>query len=334
LDNAGELTSKKFNQFLATKDIHHEMAVPYEHHQNGAVERTNRLLLGMARTSLIHAKLPQSLWMLALKHSAFIFNRVVHAGAVKTPYEICIGKAPSLNMIRVFGCRAYLHDTKFVSWASPMIHFGILDDSHGWLLWTPGGKQVQRGASVIFHEDDFPSKEGDVKLMDVVLNSIQISGLGDFSQLREFDLQDALILSISFVLSFASDATETYSQAVASDHSSEWLEACNVKVGMMNQLEVWFEVPRMDANEVLNCRWVFAVKRSQEGKILQFKAHIVAQGFQQVHGVNVGKTFAPTPTFLLLCFLLAMASRLAWPVASFDVRSAFLHSNIDHNVYI
>jgi hypothetical protein len=40
-NNAGELTSKKFNQFLASKDIQHKMSVPYEHHQNGLVERTN-----------------------------------------------------------------------------------------------------------------------------------------------------------------------------------------------------------------------------------------------------------------------------------------------------
>jgi hypothetical protein len=73
-DNAGELTSKKFNQFLESKKIHHEMSVPYEHHQNGAVEWTNRSLLDMARTSLLHAKLPQSLWMLALKHAAFFLT--------------------------------------------------------------------------------------------------------------------------------------------------------------------------------------------------------------------------------------------------------------------
>jgi hypothetical protein len=60
----------------------------------------------------------------------------------------------------------------------------------------------------------------------------------------------------------------------------------------------------------------------------------VAQGFKQVHGVNVSKNFAPTPTFSSLRLLLAMASRFKWPVASFDVKSAFLHSDINHNIYI
>jgi hypothetical protein len=50
--------------------------------------------------------------------------------------------------------------------------------------------------------------------------------------------------------------------------------------------------------------------------------------------VNVEETFAPTPTFSSLRVLLEMASRFSWPVALFDVKSAFLHSDIDHKIFI
>jgi hypothetical protein len=212
-ENAGELTSKKFNQFLASKNIHHGMSVLYKHHQNGAVERTNRSLLDMARTSLLHAKLPQSLRMLALKHTAFVFNRVVHSGSSKTPYKLCLEKIPSLDMLQVFGCRAYLHDAnykkQFVQRETPLIHVGVSEESHGWLLWETVTKNIQRGASVIFHEDDFPSEASDVKSVEAIISSIQVKGLGDFSQLREFGVQDACISSISAVSSFMSDAPDT-----------------------------------------------------------------------------------------------------------------------------
>jgi hypothetical protein len=121
---------------------------------------------------------------------------------------------------------------------------------------------------------------------------------------------------------------------MTSPDSSEWLSACDAEISMMLQLRVWDEVPRTPDQEILTCRWVFALKRNQEGKIVKYKARIVAQGFKQVHGVNVTETFAPTPTFSSLRFLLAMASRFRWPVASFDVKSAFLHSDINHNIYI
>jgi hypothetical protein len=151
--------------------------------------------------------------MLSLKHAAFVFNRVVHAGSTKTPYEICIEKNPSLDMVRVFGCWAYLHDAnykkQFVARATPMIHVGISKDSHGWLLWEVGSKNVQRGASVIFHEDNLPLQTLDAKSFEAMVNSIQVRGLGNFVQLKEFVVQDAFISSISSVSSYMSNAKDT-----------------------------------------------------------------------------------------------------------------------------
>ncbi|KAI7962876.1 hypothetical protein MJO28_000970 [Puccinia striiformis f. sp. tritici] len=338
LDNGGEFTSNKFNLFLQKLHIRHELSVPYEHHQNGNVERTNRTLLDMARTFLIHAGLPDSLWFLALKQAAFIFNRILHVDDFKTPYELALGKTPSLDMVRVFGCRAYMHDLnypkQFVPRATPMIHVGISDVSHGWLLWNPTTNKLERSASVRFHEDDLPSQLKDPASLKSVLSSIHVSTLGDFSQIKEFEIQDACLSSAMSLSPFMSDAPNTYQQALRSELRLEWMKACDAEIEMMISLHVWEEVPFSDDMEILNCRWVFALKRDQEGEIVKYKARIVAQGFRQVHGVNVGETFAPTPTFASLRILIAIASRFKWPIASFDVKSAFLHSNIDYDVYI
>ncbi|KAI7936927.1 hypothetical protein MJO28_015826 [Puccinia striiformis f. sp. tritici] len=337
-DNGGEFISNKFNLFLQKLHIRHEMSVPYKHHQNGNVERTNRTLLDMARTFLIHAKLPNSLWLLALRQAAFIFNRILHVDDFKTPYELSLGKTPSLDMVRIFGCRAYMHDLnypkQFVTRSTPLIHVGISEVSHGWILWDPVTNKLERSASVRFHEDDLPSPVPGVKSLEAVLSSIQVSMLGDFTQIKEFEVQDACLSSAVSLSPFLSDAPNTYHQAVRSELKVEWMAACDAEIEMMVNLRVWEEVPFSDDLEILNCRWVFALKRDQEGEIVKFKARIVAQGFRQVHGVNVGETFAPTPTFSSLRILLAMASRFKWPVASFDVKSAFLHSDINHDVYI
>jgi hypothetical protein len=112
------------------------------------------------------------------------------------------------------------------------------------------------------------------------------------------------------------------------------MDTCQAEIDMMINLHVWDDVPLAPNTEILTCRWVFALKCSQEVVIIKFKAQIVAQGLKQVHGVNVGETFAPTPTFLSLRLILAMVSYFKWPVGSFDVKSAFLHSNIDHDIFI
>ncbi|KAI7958341.1 hypothetical protein MJO29_006558 [Puccinia striiformis f. sp. tritici] len=287
------------------------MSVPYEHHQNGNIERTNRTLLDMARTFLVHAKLPNSLWLHALKQAVFIFNRILHVDDVKTPYELSLDKTPSLDMVKVFGCRAYMHDLnypkQFVARSTPMIHVGISDVSNGWLLWDPTTNKIERSASVKFHEDNLPSNLTKPGTLEAVLNSIQVSTLGDFSQNKEFEIQDACLSSAVSLSPFMSDAPNTYHQALRSELSVEWMKACGVEIEMMVNLRVWEEVPFSEDLEILNCWWVFALKR---------------------------ETFAPTPTFSSLRILLAMASRFKWPVASFNIKSAFLHSDIDYDVYI
>jgi hypothetical protein len=67
----------------------------------------------MARTFMVLARLPGTLWPLAMKQVTFIFNRIVHDGAKKTPYELCMGTQPSLDMVRVFGCQAYFHNINY-----------------------------------------------------------------------------------------------------------------------------------------------------------------------------------------------------------------------------
>ncbi|KAI7935621.1 hypothetical protein MJO28_016492 [Puccinia striiformis f. sp. tritici] len=190
------------------------MSVPYEHHQNGNVKRTNWTLLDMARTFLVHAKLPDSLWFLALKQAAFIFNRILHVDDFKTPYELALDKVPSLEIVKVFGCRAYMHDLnypkQFVPQSKSLIHVGISDVSNGWLLWDPVTNKIERSASVKFHEDELPFQLGKAANLEAVLNSIQVSTLGDFSQIKEMELQDAFLSSAVSLSPYMSDAPNTY----------------------------------------------------------------------------------------------------------------------------
>ncbi|MBW0537606.1 hypothetical protein O181_077321 [Austropuccinia psidii MF-1] len=60
-DNGTEFKNNIFSDFLKEKDINHEFSMPYEHHQNGQIERTNRTISEMERTSLITANLPGNL---------------------------------------------------------------------------------------------------------------------------------------------------------------------------------------------------------------------------------------------------------------------------------
>jgi hypothetical protein len=44
---------------------------------------------------------------------------------------------------------------------------------------------------------------------------------------------------------------------------------------------------------VIGIKWVFKNKQGEDGEVVRNKAHLVTQGFNQVEGLDFGKTFAP-----------------------------------------
>ena len=83
-----------------------QYSMPGEPEQNGVIERRNRTLMDMMRSMLRYYNLPFVLWMETLKIVAHILNRVPSKLVPKTPYELWIGRKPTLNYLRVWGYAA------------------------------------------------------------------------------------------------------------------------------------------------------------------------------------------------------------------------------------
>jgi hypothetical protein len=63
------------------------------------------------------------------------------------------------------------------------------------------------------------------------------------------------------------------------------------------------------------------------------KAHIVAQGFSQVEGLDFGETFAPVARLEAIRILLAFAASKGFKLYQMDMKSAFLNGVIHEVVY-
>ena len=66
----------------------------------------------MVRSMICHSNLPESLWGVALKTTAYILNRVPTKAVAKTPYELWVGRKPSLKHFHVWGCLAEVRPYK------------------------------------------------------------------------------------------------------------------------------------------------------------------------------------------------------------------------------
>jgi hypothetical protein len=62
--------------------------------------------MDMVRSMLSYSDLPVKLWMEALKTAVHILNWVPNKSVPKTPYELWIGRKPSLRHLCVWGYHA------------------------------------------------------------------------------------------------------------------------------------------------------------------------------------------------------------------------------------
>ncbi|GJV89030.1 putative ribonuclease H-like domain-containing protein [Tanacetum coccineum] len=98
-----EFKNKEMNKFCEKKGIKREFSVARTPQQNGVAKRKNRTLA--TRTMLADSKLPTTFWAEAVNTACYVQNRVlVIKPHNKTPYELFLGRKPSLSFTRPFGC--------------------------------------------------------------------------------------------------------------------------------------------------------------------------------------------------------------------------------------
>jgi hypothetical protein len=126
----------------------------------------------------------------------------------------------------------------------------------------------------------------------------------------------------------------TLTAAMTCPDASKWAAACLEELAGLHAMHTWELVDRPAHCNVLPLKWVFKLKRHQDGSLDRYKARLCVKGFKQRAGVDYEEIFAPVASASTFRALMAAVAVHSWHVRQVDFKQAFLNGELQETVYV
>ena len=124
----------------------------------------------------------------------------------------------------------------------------------------------------------------------------------------------------------------TFEEAMASPQKEEWLRAIKEELDHMETMQVWTMVDLPPNKKCIDSKWIFKIKKDQNGNIDRYKCRLVLRGFSQREGKEI---YAPVTRWESIRTILNIIAREKLTAYQMDVRCAFLNAELtDYELYM
>ena len=160
-DNAPELNSNDFNNFLRSRGIRHQLIAPGTPTENAIAERAVDVLTELTRCLLLESSLPPEFWEFALQFATYVHNVTPCRSLPQnsSPMIRWKGQLPSYQHHRTFGSICFVHDGKragrfkFQPSAKTALFLGYAPRRGGYIVWPLQENKIIISRNVTFDEE-------------------------------------------------------------------------------------------------------------------------------------------------------------------------------------
>jgi histone deacetylase 1/2 len=93
---------------------------------------------------------------------------------------------------------------------------------------------------------------------------------------------------------------------------SRWKAAMDEEYNALLTNQTWHFVPSTRGQNVIDCKWVYKVKRKADGTIDRYKERLVAKGFKQQYIIDYEATFSHVVKSATIRVVLSLAVLRGW----------------------
>ncbi|WP_222927389.1 reverse transcriptase domain-containing protein, partial [Xylella fastidiosa] len=141
--------------------------------------------------------------------------------------------------------------------------------------------------------------------------------------------------ALSVVETVEYDEPSSYAEAVSSNECAQWCVAMSEEIESLQKNQTWELVEPLKNRRIVGCKWVFKRKPGIPGvEEARFKARLVAKGFSQKEGVDYNEVFSPVVKHSSIRTLLAIVACYDLELEQLDVKTAFLHGELEEQIYM
>jgi hypothetical protein len=124
---------------------------------------------------------------------------------------------------------------------------------------------------------------------------------------------------------------KTFAEALGHPY---WDTTMNEEYHSLMANDTWDLVPLPKGRKLVRCKWVYRTKYASDGSAERHKARLVAKGFSQVEGIDYNETFSPVEKMNSMHLILSLDTSHKLKVHHMDVKSAFLHGDLQEEIYM
>nr|GEX33443.1 hypothetical protein [Tanacetum cinerariifolium] len=294
--------------------------------QNGVAERRNRTLIEAARTMLADARLPVTFWAEAVNTACYVQNR----GSLKQK-GMKVTLLDTQCLAKHLGCSIREPEGEVRLVSKRVANQEETPSMDNILSLTNRFEDI---LGVLTSSDEIIRVEADVSNMETSISASPTPTLRIHKDHPKSQIIGPVDTSIR--TRHKSKMVEEQKPKRVSDalQDPSWVEAMQEELLQFKIQKVSTLVDCPKGVRPIGTKWVLKNKKDERGIVVRNKARLVAQGHTQEEGINYDEVFAPVARIEAIRLFLAYASFMGFTVYRIDVKSAFLYSTIDEEVYV